>query len=350
MKMKHHHFVLALCLLGCGGSSMDDHMAMNSPDSSTATDGVHTPGMLRDSDVGHQGGQSAQAGSDASASHDAGHSPGDNPRDASVMLDAGAPRDGGSSKDSGAQDSGTGGPHTEVTLPPFNSDFDYQLGGAYTPAASVKIVSRDRLEQPMAGLYNICYVNGFQVQADEKDVWLSDHADLVLRDDSGDPVIDADWDEMLVDVSSADKRARLSDIVGGWIAGCAQDGFDAVEIDNLDSYSRSGGRLTQDNAVAFISLLSAKAHASKLAIAQKNSTELVGRRTEMGTDFVVAEECNRYDECGDYMAGYGERVLVIEYRRSDFDKGCTSYPNLSIVLRDVDLVPKGQSGYVYDGC
>ncbi len=54
---------------------------------------------------------------------------------------------------------------------------------------------------------------------------------------------------------------------------------------------------------------SPRAHtAAALAIAQKNSTEVLGRRAEMGTDFAVAEECNRYSECGDYTAVYGDQV------------------------------------------
>ena len=50
-------------------------------------------------------------------------------------------------------------------------------------------------------------------------------------------------------------------------------------------------------------------------------------------------------------APYGDHVLVIEYRRQDFTAGCTQWGNrLSIVLRDVDLVPQGAAGYVFDGC
>ena len=87
-----------------------------------------------------------------------------------------------------------------------------------------------------------------------------------------------------------------------------------------------------------------------LPIAQKNSAEITGRAGEMGTDFAVAEECNRYHECDAYTTAYGDHVLVIEYRRRDFDAGCAAYPNLSIVLRDLDLVPEGKKGYVYDAC
>jgi hypothetical protein len=214
----------------------------------------------------------------------------------------------------------------------------------------VKVVSRDRGDAPAPGLYNICYVNGFQAQQADDAWWLSQHADLILRDGQGDPVVDPDWEEMLLDTSTAEKRQSLATIVGGWIEGCAADGFDAVEIDNLDSYSRSGGKLSQANNIAFMKLLSDVGHQAGLAMGQKNSTELVSSAEAMGTDFAVAEECNRYSECGDYKAGYGDLVFVIEYRDQDFTAGCQKYPELSIVRRDVNVSTPGSAGYVYQGC
>jgi hypothetical protein len=243
---------------------------------------------------------------------------------------------------------GTGG--GTFALPPANAGLDYQLGGAYPPPAGVQIVSRDRNAPPAGVGYDICYVNGYQTQPDEEAFWLDDHPDLVLRDGNGDPVIDPDWNEMLLDITTSAKRAALADIVGGWIDGCAASGFDAVEIDNLDTYSRSGGLITEDHAVAFMALLSLRAHGAGLAVAQKNSAEIVGRRAEMGTDFAVAEECNLYDECDVYTGAYADAVLVIEYTESAFATGCASYPELSIVLRDLDLVTPSDPGYVHDGC
>lgn len=241
-------------------------------------------------------------------------------------------------------------PSGTVRLPTANVAIDYQLGGAYEPPAGVAWVSRDRNAPIAPGLYNVCYVNGFQIQPDEEDFWTTDHPDLILRDAGGDPVIDPDWDEMLIDVSTAAKRAAIAEIVGGWIDGCADAGFDAIEIDNLDTYARSGGRLAEDDNVAMMRAFSDRAHARGLAIAQKNSAEIVGRRAEMGTDFVVAEECNRYDECDVYTDAYGDLVFVIEYRRGDFDRGCADHHGLSIVLRDLNLVTPMRAAYVYDGC
>lgn len=235
-------------------------------------------------------------------------------------------------------------------LPPANGSLDYQLGEPYTPPPGVVVLSRDRSASPAPGVYTICYVNGFQTQPDERDFWNRDHPELLLRDAGGDLVIDPDWDEIILDVRTADKRRALEVIVGGWIDGCADDGFDAIEVDNLDTYSRSGGLVSQDDAVAFMGLLADRAHRRGLPIAQKNSTEVLPRAAEMGTDFAIAEECNRWDECADYQAAYGNQVYVIEYRRSDFDAGCRDFPELSTVLRDLPLRAPGARGYVYDGC
>jgi hypothetical protein len=239
---------------------------------------------------------------------------------------------------------------TALALPPVNGKLDYQLGGAYTPPAGTAIVTRDRTAAIAPSLYNICYVNGFQIQPDETSTWMAQYPDLMLRDSGGNLVVDTQWNEVLIDVGTAAKRTAVATIVGGWIDGCKQAGFDAIEIDNLDSYSRSAGLLTADNDVAAMALFSAAAHADGLAIAQKNSVEFVPRKAELGTDFVTAEECDRYAECDGYTAGYGDHVLIIEYRMADFTAGCSAYPNLSIVLRDVDLVPAGTAGYVYDAC
>jgi len=250
----------------------------------------------------------------------------------------------GSSMDAAPNDSSTGA----FALPPANGSFDYQLGGGYAPLAGVVTVSRDRTDDIAAGLYNICYVNGFQVQPGEEGSW---DADLILRDENGDPVIDEDWEEALLDVGTADKRTRIATKINGFIDGCASKGFDAIEIDNLDTYSRSDGRLNEDHAVATMALLSAHAHAKGLAIAQKNSTELMARRAEMNTDFAVAEECSRYDECGDYVDAYGPNVLMIEYRDNDFAEGCAAYGDThAIVRRDVDVTTPDSGGYVFDGC
>ncbi|KUJ66300.1 hypothetical protein ACZ90_38515 [Streptomyces albus subsp. albus] len=238
-----------------------------------------------------------------------------------------------------------------VVPPAADAPFDYQIGGPYRPAAKVRAVSRDRAAKPVRGLYNVCYVNAFQAQPDELRWWQSKHPDLLLKDAAGRPVVDEDWNEVLLDTSTADKRERLAAIVGGWIKGCAASGFQAVEPDNLDSYDRSKGLLRQSDNAAFARLLARRSHAAGLAIGQKNTAEMLGRRTTIGFDFAVAEECGRYDECGAFAKAYRDRVFVIEYRNADFAKSCRIWgEHLSIVRRDVDVRPKGAPGYRYASC
>jgi hypothetical protein len=242
-------------------------------------------------------------------------------------------------------------PAGSVTLPTADAPFDYQLGGAYPPPAGTEVVARDRTEAPAPGAYGICYVNGFQTQPGEGDWWLAEHPDLVLRDEGGDPVIDPGWpDEMILDVTTPQKRTAIAAIVGGWIEGCGDDGYQAVEIDNLDTYSRSGGRISPDDAVATAALFAARAHGRSLAIAQKNSLEIIDRRAEMGFDFAVAEECNRYDECAGYVEGYGDLVFVIEYDDASFTQGCADFPGLSIIRRDLELTTPASGAYRFEAC
>lgn len=232
-------------------------------------------------------------------------------------------------------------------LPPPNAGVDYQLGGDYPPPAGVGILVRDRAGAPDAKRYSICYVNGYQVQPGEESDW---DADLLLRDARGDVVIDEDWNEALLDVSNADKRQRIAERVGSWIEQCAADGFAAVEIDNLDTYTRSNGLLDEDDAVALFELLASRAHAQGLAIAQKNSVELA-ERLSGAADFAVAEECNTYDECDGYIAAYSVQVLMVEYERAAFTRGCEGYgASYSIVLRDRELTRPGDPDYLFEGC
>ncbi|WP_051551281.1 endo alpha-1,4 polygalactosaminidase [Nocardioides sp. URHA0020] len=230
-------------------------------------------------------------------------------------------------------------PAVAVTPPPTGTDVDYQLGGVRTVPASVGIVVRDREARPAPDRYNVCYVNGFQTQPGERALWRR-HPRLVLRDGHGRPVVDEAWGEQLLDVRTTAKRTKLAAIVGRWTRGCARAGYDAVEYDNLDSFTRSGGLVKRREAVAYARLLVRAAHRAGLAAGQKNLADLDG--TKVGFDFAVAEECGRYRECGTYVRHYGRHVLAIEYRGADFRWTCPAYgARLAVVLRDRDLSPTG---------
>ena len=83
---------------------------------------------------------------------------------------------------------------------------------------------------------------------------------------------------------------------------CARKGFDAVEFDNLDSWTRFDGTdragavpFDEDDAVAYAARLTAIAHALGLAVGQKNTPQLDASTSldVIGFDFAVVEECGR---------------------------------------------------------
>jgi len=249
--------------------------------------------------------------------------------------------------------SGCAAPASGPALPPAGGGLDYQLGGAYDPPAGVDIVVRDSTEPPAADRYSICYLNGFQSQPADSARLLADAPELILTAHGG-PVRDENWpDELLFDTSTPASRAGIAALLLPLISTCASDGFDAVEIDNLDSYTRSAGLLTAADNLALAALLVDGAHNAGLAIGQKNAADLAAELAGR-FDFAVAEECDRWQECGSYTAAYGDQVLAIEYSddlREDFAAAC-AVPDRprSMILRDRDLVPAGTAGYVYERC
>ncbi|WP_348787682.1 endo alpha-1,4 polygalactosaminidase [Leifsonia sp. NPDC080035] len=241
-----------------------------------------------------------------------------------------------------------------ATLPDPDAGFDYQLGGPSSPPEGVTVVERDRTAPPAGAGYDICYVNGFQTQPDASAAFAKRHPDLVLRA-GGKPLADPGWpDEYLFDTSTRAKRAAIAATVGEWIEGCARDGFDAVEIDNLDSYTRSHDALTVDDNLALAADYARIAHGAGLAIAQKNTADQTRRLAKAGYDFAVTESCFAYQECDAYTSVYPV-VLDIEYTdelgAARFGAACASDDRPSaMILRDHDLVASSDPAHVYRSC
>ncbi|OUE32323.1 hypothetical protein BFL35_00515 [Clavibacter michiganensis] len=269
------------------------------------------------------------------------------PRDAEALADpAVAPV---------AQTTGSrAGAASTVTLPPTGTRFDYQLGGASKVPSGAGIVVRDSTDAPAPGVYGVCYVNGFQTQPGAS--W---PAALLVHGADGKPIVDPGWpDERILDVSTPAARTANAARLAPVIDGCAASGYRAVEFDNLDSWTRSAGALDEDDALAFATLLVARAHDRGLAAAQKNATDLGSRgRDEARFDFAIAEECDRWKECAAYTDVYGARVLDIEYTddlRDSATGACKRIramdPAPAAIVRDRDLVPAGTRGYAYRAC
>ncbi|MCK9794330.1 endo alpha-1,4 polygalactosaminidase [Isoptericola sp. 4D.3] len=250
------------------------------------------------------------------------------------------------------------GPAEELRLPPVDGAFDYQLGGAYDEArAPLDVVVRDATAPPLPGAYNVCYVNGFQTQPDQADLWTG-REDLLLHEADGDLVVDPDWpDEHVLDPSTAEQRAGILEVLGPVVTGCAQAGFDAVEIDNLDTWTRFDA-IDEAGAHALARAYADLAHRSGLAVAQKNAAEVTRvAHDDLGFDLAVTEECAAWDECDAYTDVYGDHVLQVEYLDSladaglTFDDVCARDDRAPLtILRDRDLVAAGEAGYVYEAC
>ena len=252
-----------------------------------------------------------------------------------------------------SESTGAGDPASasDAALWPAGAGVDYQLGGASPVPDGVTVVARDSTDEPAGAGFDICYVNGFQTQPGA--VWPES---LLLHDASGGLLVDPGWpDEHLFDTSTPANREALVELQAPVIDGCAAAGFDAVEFDNLDSYSRSDGALDLDDAVAFATLLVERTHDAGLAAGQKNTAELEARgRDEIGFDFAVVEECDLYSECKAFTDVYGDHVLAIEYTddlRDTVEGLCSrgSTPR-STVVRDRDLVTPDDPGYSFARC
>ncbi|KAF9255404.1 glycoside hydrolase family 114 protein [Marasmius fiardii PR-910] len=248
-----------------------------------------------------------------------------------------------------------------ITPLPVNGKFDYQIGGAYTPSADVQVVTRDRNDSPAQGKYNICYVNAFQTQPDEKAFWMSPGRDhLILRKANGNYFADPNWPgEYLLNTTTNQNRQEIATIVNGWILGCQQKGFNGIEPDNLDTYSRSNKLITLDNNLQLAKLLADYAHSLNLAFGQKNAAEASTKaKSVAGFDFAIAEQCQQYNECNSYTNVYGNQLLEIEYYDDslpqnglvNFQQACAARGSqISIIYRDVDVSPPG-ADYVYQEC
>jgi hypothetical protein len=242
-------------------------------------------------------------------------------------------------------------------IPPFPASpiADYQVGGSYAPAPGVNLVVRTAKAFPERGLYNVCAVNTFQTQRADVDFWLSNNRDLLLWDTSGAPLADPDAPgEYILDLSTSAKRGRIAEIQTRELRDCAARGFQAIELDNLDSYKRSAGAFDLGAASAYAALLTAKAHALGMPIGQKNTPELGWAGSdEIGFDFAVAEDCIADKNCSAYKDVYGTRVIGLEYtdRTTDFAGVCRDprRPS-STLLRDRALHVPGTPGYAAERC
>ena len=239
----------------------------------------------------------------------------------------------------------------DLRLPPPNAGFDYQLGGAYPPPPGVTVVSRDRTASPEPGLFNICYVNGFQVQPGEEGWWRANHPDLhaARRQRQG-----RDRPRLGRDDARPDdgREARPSSP-----ASSATGSPGARPMASTPSRSTTSTPSPGPTAASARTTPSPRCACSPMPptpTASRSRRRTRPRSPAGARRWAPTSRSPRNatagTECDAYTGAYGDHVLVIEYRRRDFAAGCAAYPGLSIILRDLDLVPPADKGYVYRTC
>ena len=118
--------------------------------------------------------------------------------------------------------------------------------------------------------------------------------------------------EKWLDIRQIDK---LAPILRARLDLCKTKGFDALEPDNLESYTNDTGfPLTYADQLRFALWLAEEAHARGLAIAQKNAPDQAGDLAGL-YDFAVIEDAFYYD-WADEMSVYiqaGKPVFAVEY-------------------------------------
>jgi hypothetical protein len=229
-------------------------------------------------------------------------------------------------------------------MPTGEINWQWQLQTAdVEPIEDVEVYDLDAFDVEKAsidllkdtGAHTICYVN---VGASED--WRSD-ADAFPEDVMGS--VYPDWeDERFVDIRRLDV---LGPILEARFDLCAEKGFDAIEPDNMDSWSADTGfPLTREDAIRFAKWMADEAHQRGLAIAQKNAPELTGDLVD-AFDLAITEDCAADGWCGE-MQPYlnsGKPVLTAEYtdRTSEhaFVDACKdqALEGVSLLLKHRDL-------------
>lgn len=201
----------------------------------------------------------------------------------------------------------------EVKAPLPGHSWHWQLSGAIDPNHEVDVYDID-LDAANSGLVDglhsrsviaICYIS-----AGSWENWRSD-ADVYPAEILGTPL--AGWpDERWVDI-------RRIDVVGPILEArldrCAALGFDGVEWDNVDGWQNpTGFPLTADDQLVFNRFVAEAAHARGLSVGLKNDLDQAVA-LEPYFDWLLVEECVRYDEC-DKAAPFvdaGKAVFHVEY-------------------------------------
>jgi hypothetical protein len=220
--------------------------------------------------------------------------------------------------------SGTSSPVTTgqgdgIWRPSPGTTWQWQLSGTVDTSVDAEMFDLDLFETPEAvvaelherGRVVVCYMSAGAWEEFRPDS--GSFPDSVVGEPNGWP--GERWlDVRRLDVLGSIMEARL-DL-------CRAKGFDGVEVDNIDGYANNTGfPLTAEDQLAYNRFLADAAHARGLSIGLKNDVEQAAA-LEPYFDWVINEECARYNECGLLVPfiDAGKAVFHVEYDldRSEF--------------------------------
>jgi len=196
-----------------------------------------------------------------------------------------------------------------------NADESSSLGSAHSPVVA---------ELHALGDHVVCYVDVGTAES-----WRPDYSRFpaaLLGDNNGWP------GERWLDTNpNGPDYATLQAIMTARFEMCKNNGFDAVEPDNLDgSENTTGFSLTVAEGDQYAEWVAKEIHSLGMSVAQKNFEDQ-SSVLEPYFDFVIEEQCFQYGDCTDLAPYYdnGKAVLEVEYSSggislAKFDAACAS--------------------------
>jgi hypothetical protein len=135
---------------------------------------------------------------------------------------------------------------------------------------------------------------------------------------------DAGWTgERWLDIR---RQSVLLPLIAKRFAMCVAKGFDAVDPDNVDGVeNKSGFALTWKQQYSYDRAIAALAHSDHLAVALK-SFATGAQQLQPNFDFVVDEQCVKYNECGSFASFVANKKPVFDIEYTNNLKFCSSLP------------------------
>lgn len=218
----------------------------------------------------------------------------------------------------------------------------WQLSGTVPTNRPEKAIDLDLFDVPAAdikkmrdrGQIVICYFSAGSYEA-----WRPD-AESIPKAARGKKM--DGWDELWLNVR--DKGVRS--VMKKRMELAKKKGCHGVEPDNVDAYANSTGfNIQKKDSIDYLKFMSKTAHDLDLVISLKNSTDIAAQ-VEPYFDFIVIEECARYNECGEYEAftKAGKAAFQAEYmkyKQSTCDAAKKRGFSLTFFTQGTDLNGKG---------